>query len=705
VLLRHRSGNGHTDQGRHELGTSAAWSDELGSASDEQLRLLVAGTTEYAIFLLSVEGIVMTWNPGAQRMKGYSAEEVVGRHFSIFYRDEAILSRHPNHELELATSGGTYAEEGWRVRKDGSTFWASVTITALHDSTGELRGFGKVTRDLTRHLESLEAVATAQDDQDCILEALAQGIILYSVTPDGELSLKRANSAACELLGLDELGLKEMSAGNVDQTPIYDIDGAPLPRSGLPYSVTARTGVAVHDFVWGWPHSDGLMRWFNSTSRPNIDSSGALTGVVFSMADVTERHDATRELERAHGRYSALVEHRSDVICVIDADGVVRYASPAHLDVYGEHPDDRIGRLLRERVHPDDRQKVDEALARIVNESVDVVTVECRVVHPDGDIRHLEVTAANHMADDAVAGIVTNSRDVTERVVTANRLAHEAMHDELTGLPNRALLLDRLNQSLARARRSKSRCAILYIDLDHFKLINDSLGHQVGDEVLVMAADRLRNSLRSDDIVARLSGDEFVILTEDAGDAVAIRTVTERVRQSICEPFTIDGRLITIDCSIGISLADGARAEVMLQQADTALYRAKALGRGRSELYDQAMRLEADQRLDAEMALRRALADGQIVVHYQPIVSLPTGTTVGGEALVRLVDDQGGLVPPDKFIPLAEDTGLILPLGLEVLRRACHQQAAWRDQRSPRLRVSVNLSARQLRSSDLAASA
>jgi diguanylate cyclase (GGDEF)-like protein/PAS domain S-box-containing protein len=681
-------------------GGAAASPATIGAdgASEAQLRLLVDRTSDYAIFVLSPDGIVMTWNIGAKRIKGYDASEIIGQHFSIFYEPEDVARGHPEYELRTAMLDGHYSEEGWRVRKDGGRFWASVTITALRSEEGELQGFGKVTRDLTEPRAAEQALAQLQADQERTLEALAEGVMMYSFTGTG-LDLRWANRTACDLLGVEVDVLRQRLRGELPIPDLCDTVGAPIDRDILPHFVTRRTGRAVDGYVWGFTNPEGRRRWLNSSSRPIRDTDGEITGVVLSILDITERHDARLELVRVSERFAALVEHSSDVICILDPTGIVKYASPAYMTVYGEDPTNRVGRLLQQRIHPDDRGSVEDAMDLLVDTAEEVLTIECRIVQPDGTIRHLEMTASNHLGDRAVNGIVTNSRDVTDRVETATRLAHEAMHDALTGLANRALLVDRLTQALGRAKRTSTQCALLFVDLDRFKNVNDSLGHSCGDQLLITVAERLARVMRPGDTLARLGGDEFVILAEQVEDVSVAQTIADRIQDAVSKPVSLEGRMITAGCSIGITLSYGGRPEELLQEADTALYRAKARGRGRWELYDQAMRVGAQRRMDMEAQLRHAIDHGRVVVHYQPIVSLDTGVVTGAEALVRLTDTKDRLVFPDEFIPAAEDSGLVVPLGLEVLRQAGRQQVEWSAAGSgtPDY-VSVNVSARQLQS-------
>ncbi len=279
----------------------------------------------------------------------------------------------------------------------------------------------------------------------------------------------------------------------------------------------------------------------------------------------------------------------------------------------------------------------------------------------------------------------------------------QALHDPLTGLPNRALLADRIDQALARGRRTQGVVAILFLDVDLFKVVNDSLGHAVGDRLLREIGARLARLLRVGDTLARFGGDEFVIVCEDQA-ANDLPALAERVSDALADPFQFEGRTVTVTASVGIAMShDTSNAETMLRDADAAMYRAKAAGRNKAVVFDQGMHDEAAARLESEFGLRRALDNAELQVHYQPVVDARTGSTVGFEALVRWDHPDFGLLPPDKFIPVAEETGLIVPLGEWVLRQAVHQVASWLSTAPAQadLWVAVNLSARQLRAPHL----
>jgi diguanylate cyclase (GGDEF)-like protein/PAS domain S-box-containing protein len=349
-----------------------------------------------------------------------------------------------------------------------------------------------------------------------------------------------------------------------------------------------------------------------------------------------------------------------------------------------------------ERVHPDDRERID----RVVGDSFRTgrpFGFDHRIVRPDGEVRWLECLG------DVVTGpagdplkLVGSAQDVTERKRAEEALAHQALHDALTGLANRFLFLDRLEHALARQSREGTLSAVLFLDLDDFKTVNDGLGHAQGDQLLVAVAERLASCLRSADTGARLGGDEFAILLEDLRLAADAPSIAGRIIESLREPFSLEGNLLTVSGSIGIAMAAPASdPRQLLRQADVAMYRAKAEGKNRFCIFEPGMHDEVVRRLELKAELQQAVEDGDLVTHYQPVVDLETGGVVGVEALVRWQHAERGLLAPSAFIAMAEETGLIVPIGRQVLREACHQVREWQARR-PGLAVNVNLSPRQL---------
>ncbi|HYI10175.1 MAG TPA: EAL domain-containing protein [Thermoanaerobaculia bacterium] len=412
--------------------------------------------------------------------------------------------------------------------------------------------------------------------------------------------------------------------------------------------------------------------------------------------------DALRENER---RFRSLIEHSSDIITVLDAAGNILYESPSVERLLGHRPGDLIGTSLTDQVHPDDAHTLASAIAASSHAS-GPVAAEFRMRQQGGEWRFLEASVSNLLENAAVRGVVLNSRDITARKQDEEMIRHLAYFDALTGLPNRQLFDDRLAQALAHSRRRGARgLAILFLDLDRFKTINDTLGHAAGDELLRTAASRLTTALREEDTVARLGGDEFLFLLPDVDDAEAAARVASKIIGELAVPFQIHGHELHVTGSVGIALGpiDGTDADTLTRNADTALHRAKKQGGNRYQLYTPAMNAIAFKRLLLENRLRHAVDREELVLHYQPLVSLKDGSIAGAEALIRWNHPELGLVPPVEFIPLAEETGLIVPLTHWVLRTSCTQMRAWRDAGLRIETVSVNVSAERFNTSELPA--
>jgi diguanylate cyclase (GGDEF)-like protein len=330
-----------------------------------------------------------------------------------------------------------------------------------------------------------------------------------------------------------------------------------------------------------------------------------------------------------------------------------------------------------------------------------VLELELPLRHRDGHHCTVQFTITNLLDNPSVGGLVLNTRDISERRQLEDQLVHQAFHDSLTSLANRALFKDRVDHALLRTKRQTPSVAVLFLDLDGFKEVNDSLGHAAGDRLLIQVAERLHSCVRPSDTVARFGGDEFAVLIEDASDDIDIIQVAERVLDGLRQPFEVNGRELHVRGSMGIARMDGDvdGADQLLRNADLAMYRAKAAGRGGYERYDPEMHTELVQRVQLESDLRRALEAGELFLQYQPTFDLGSGQIVGAEALARWNHPARGLVAPTEFIPLAEASGLIRPLGAWVLREACRQAAEWQRNSPPREKpptLNINLSGRQL---------
>jgi diguanylate cyclase (GGDEF)-like protein/PAS domain S-box-containing protein len=443
-----------------------------------------------------------------------------------------------------------------------------------------------------------------------------------------------------------------------------------------------------------------LASGLSSTSSFVVVSIATVTVIILALARMWRLVDEVRLLteQRGHDRLAAMVEHSSDVVMLADQRGRVSYASPGLRATLGYDPESWAGRDLFEIVLDDERDDAARQFARLVEfGNGGTVEFETTLVHADGQERKATVVAANLVGGSAVDGIVATFRDVTEQRNLERQLSHRAFHDELTGLANRALFLDRMDHALRVARPEADPVVVLFVDLDDFKSVNDALGHAVGDQLLKIVADRIRRSAGTGDTAARLGGDEFAILLEDRGGIDRAIDVAESLLDSLREPVSIAGYDVAVLASVGVAVASpGMTTTSLLRDADIAMYEAKRAGKGQIRIFDPAMRLVATKHLEYRSELGGALDNEELRLVYLPYVDLRSGQVTGAEALIRWHHPVHGDIPANDFVPIAERSGLIVPMGYWVLEEALRQLANWR----PDLFLSVNVSAVQIRQPD-----
>jgi diguanylate cyclase (GGDEF)-like protein/PAS domain S-box-containing protein len=534
-------------------------------SSDTMYRMLVQSVTDYAIYMLDPDGHVVNWNAGAERAKGYRAEEIIGRHFSCFFTAEDRARHLPQRTLDEALAGQKFEEEGWRLRRDGSRFWAHIVTQPIRDESGMLVGFAHVTQDRSAQKQQGDQLRDLARNLDLALANMSQGLWLFDANGTLVLSNQR---------------LRE----------IFDLDPAAL--------------------------------------QPGAD----LTDVLWAL----------------HGDPAAPQKQIAEFV-----------------------------RRLRETILVD--------LAAAGGTTIREFPWRGRVVQ----VNHRVLPGG---------GFVSTVDDVTERRAIEDRITHLAHHDTLTALPNRMTFRVRL-ESVLKTVDETTPCAVLYVDLDRFKPVNDTLGHQIGDLVLQAAAERIRSQLRETDVVARLGGDEFAVLVGHCHNMQEVTALAERLIQDISRPITIKGLQVLIGASIGVAYAPqhGLEPDLLLRNADLALYRAKSAGRGCHRAYEPGMEKVVQERRDLERDLRAALTGQQFALHYQPIVDTGRNAITGFEALLRWESPTRGRVSPVDFIPFAEEIGFMPELGRWVLETACAEAARWPHD----LKVSVNLSPKQFRQAGL----
>src|SRR5438874_4085714 len=442
---------------------------------------------------------------------------------------------------------------------------------------------------------------------------------------------------------------------------------------------------------------------------------------LYTMYQHLQLQRVRRQLADRDQLFQLITENAADMIAVVDHEGRRLYNSPAYEKVLGYSTEELSDSSSIDQIHPSDRERVLQAAAK-ARATGEGQRLDYRMRHKDGTWRILESSASPiQNTRGEIDRLVIVNRDVTERKRAEEKLAHSSFHDGLTDLPNRALFVDRLQHAVIRARRhSDYKFAILFVDIDEFKVVNDSLGHSAGDELLIQIAKRLAVCFRETDTVgrsadidsrpshdglARLGGDEFTVLLEDVFTASDAIRVAQRIQEKLAAPFDIKSQRIVIAVSIGITSSSGsyAEAEEMLRDAEIAMYRAKRAGKARCEVFDPAMHSSAVRRLKLETDLRVGLERGELIVYYQPIVSLASGKIIGFEALSRWLRPEG-MVSPMDFIPVADETGLILPINKALLLEACTQLRSWQSQFDcdPPLTMSMNITPKQFALPDLA---
>jgi diguanylate cyclase (GGDEF)-like protein/PAS domain S-box-containing protein len=541
-----------------------------------------------------------------------------------------------------------------------------------------------------------QRLSAGRDFADAVLNIAGSMIVVY----DRSGRIVRFNRA-CELA-------TGYTAAEVLGSRFWDLFLPAGERAAAEARFTGLTPAdlpAVSESVW--IRHDGTVLRVEWSLAAMADEDGEITHVIAAGIDMTARRAAEEDLHDAQERFRQAFDHASIGMCLIGNGSTFIQVNKALCDMLGRTETELLSKTMADVTHPEDFAAGGVVVAEMKAGSSEPFHGVKRYFHADGHIIWGQVTvSAVRPEGDKPFYLVTQIEDITERREAEARLLHQALHDSLTGLPNRALLMDRLKQVLARADRHPTLTAVVFIDLDGFKDINDSLGHDVGDQVLREVAQRINNQVRPADTVARLGGDEFVVLCSELHSEQNAVEIAERLTSAVAEPVTVGTFEVEVTASVGIALSDGEALtpEDMLRNADAAMYGAKSQGRNRWEIFDETRRARAVDRIAIASTMRQALRDDRFVLHFQPVIDLCSGSPVAVEALVRLDDPDRGLLPPARFIQVAEDTGLIVPIGTHVLEESCRRLAEWRAQCAvpPDFRTSVNISARQATQPDLA---
>jgi diguanylate cyclase (GGDEF)-like protein/PAS domain S-box-containing protein len=661
--------------------------------SEERIRTLLQNTSDI-ITLLEADGTVRYISPAVERVTGYKPEERIGINaFSSVHPDDREQAL--NTFAEELKEPGLHAPLEFRVpHKDGSWCYLEHVVNNLLDDPA-VSGVVVTSRDVTERKEAERKLREAEQKYRTLIE---QGpAVVYIQEIGGPDSAIYMSPQIETLTGYSPEECKDPALrwGMVH----------PEDREWL-QAQDERTGEPGKIFTTEYRvvHRDGGTKWVRNESVLIEDEMSKTRYWQGFMLDISERKTFEEALERLSHQHEMVLKSAGEGIFGLDLHGNVTFVNPAASDMTGWSTQDLLGRPMHKLLHhtkPDGTPYPGEECP--IYAAFTTGTTHSRddevFWRKDGTSFPVEYTSNPIFEDGEIVGAVVTFRDITERKALEQQLHHQAFHDLLTGLPNRALFMDRLQHALTRANRRGSKVAVLFTDLDNFKVINDSLGHKAGDLLLVAVAERLKACLRPEDTAARLGGDEFTVLVEDIANVGEVVQIAERIAEILQPPFTLEEQEVFTTVSIGIAFNNSAQAQPadLLRHADLAMYRAKHRGKARYEVFEPSMDAKAVERLILETGLRRALVRQQFRVYYQPIVALDNDKVAGVEALVRWEHPQQGLLLPEEFLSVAEETGLIVRIGQWVLREASKQARIWQERYpgTPPLTISVNLSPRQ----------
>jgi diguanylate cyclase (GGDEF)-like protein/PAS domain S-box-containing protein len=600
----------------------------------------------------------------------------------------AVARQFKNAIRRVKTSNASASIEYSLPMQDGTRFFEARLLPLPQNE------FAVVVRDVTGFARAMRE----RDRLAAVLEATPDYVGICN-REGGDLYLNRAARLA---LGIGE----DEDISSLSTADLHPASASQFIREvAVPYAV--EHGVWIGESVM--LHRDGHEIPISHVIISHRNAAGEVEYFSSIARDISAQKKNEAALREAEGRYRSIFENAIEGIFQTTPEGKYTAANPMLARIYGyDSPAELMDAItdIQQQLYLDPSRR--KEFARLMKKNGAVARFESPVRRKDGAMIWISENArAVRDEHGALVGYEGTVVDITERKQIEQQLKHQAFHDALTGLPNRILFMDRLEHALARLRRKtagKFSLAILFLDLDRFKVINDSLGHESGDRLLVEAARRVESCLRPGDTAARLGGDEFTILLEDVDDVQAVIAVAERTAQTLQQPLDLHGHDVYITTSIGIAFSSGPgdSAEALLRDADVAMYRAKSNGRAQYEVFDPEMNARALERLHLESDLRLALEREEMCLNFQPKLDLESREIVAFEALLRWQHPTHGMVSPGDFIPLAEETGLILPIGNWVMRQACLQGKAWHNEYSCEVEISVNLSARQLRQPDLA---
>jgi diguanylate cyclase (GGDEF)-like protein/PAS domain S-box-containing protein len=626
-----------------------------------------------------------------QKITGYTDKELMGTYsLNNIYPEDRENVR--NQAIRCLKRECFEPYEYRFINKDNKLRYILETVTSIMFK-GERATLGSF-MDITERKRMEQALIQSEEKYRSILENIQEGY--FEVDLVGNFTF--LNDSVCRVLGYSR---EELIGMNNRQ---YTTDNETAKKVFQAFSLVYTTGMPLKEFGWNITTKDGKKKYIEGSIDLLKDTSGKITGFRGISHDMTERYQAEKALRQSEEKYRSILENIQEGYFEVDLTGNFTFYNDSLCRITACSREELLGASYKKFSDEENSKKVFQAFNRIYKTGDPSEGFDWLIIRKDGSKRYIEASISlkkdSSNKPNGFKGVI---RDITERKLIEQELNHLATHDALTSLPNRLMFSQLLNHAIQSAQRNKKQLAVLFIDLDRFKIINDSLGHEAGDLMLQEISNRFKQLLRSSDIVGRLGGDEFIILIEDVNELGQVATLAHKILTTTIKPAAIMGEECRITASIGISIypTDGQDEQSLMKNADIAMYFAKEEGKNNYQFYSENIQSIANERLSIETNLRRALERNELYLDYQAKLDFKTGMITGVEALLRWNNPYLGSVTPTQLIPVAEETGMIVPIGRWVLKTACAQNVAWQRQGLPAICMAVNLSLRQLTDENL----
>jgi len=648
---------------------------------------------EDAYFEVDLAGNFIFLNDAICRLLKYSKEELLGKSFRVHVDNDDIPLLY-NSFGRIYSTGNPERNICYKaIRKDETRRYAEIAGFPLQNQNGEIIGFRGIGRDITEHKIMEENIRQSEEKYRTILENIEDGY--FEVDLAGNFTF--FNDSLCRIIGYPKEEL--MGMNNRKYT-----DKETSKKVFQTYKKIYNTGKPDKGFDWQIIRKDGVKRYIEESVSLQKDLSDKPIGFRGIVRDITERIRMEENLRQSEEKYRTILENIEEGYFEVNLAGNFTFFNDSMCRFFGYTQEEMMGINNRQLTDKDTAKKLFQAFNEVYKTEKPTKELDWQIIRKDGTKRFIEASISLQKDSSAKPiGFRGITRDVTERKLTEEKIQYMATHDALTGLPNRLMFSQLINHAIQSAQRYQRQFAVLFIDLDRFKTVNDTMGHEAGDQLLQEIATRLKINLRAVDVASRFGGDEFVILIEEVSDPNHVATVARKILTSIIKPITIMGQEYRITASIGICMfpKDAEDEQSLMKNADIAMYLAKEEGKNNYQFYSENIQSKSLGRLSIETNLRFALERNELSLHYQAKVDFKTNVITGVEALLRWQNPYLGSVTPMQFIPIAEETGLIVSIGLWVMKTACEQNMAWQQQGLPVVCMAVNLSPRQLTDNNL----